>query len=324
MKTRLMLALPLVLTAMLAAPHVVRAQAYPSKPIRLVVPYAAGGGTDFVGRAIADKLSAAFGQAIVVDNRAGANGVIGSEIVAKAVADGYTLLIGAAGTLVVAPHLGTLPFDPQKDLAPVTNLATSPFLVAVNPMVAADTIAELIALAKASPGKLSFGSSGTGGAPHLATELFKSLAGVAMLHVPYKGLSPALTDLLGGQIQVLFIDIGLAIPHVKSGKIKALAVTGTSRSNVLPEVPTVAESGVPGYDGRTWYGLFAPAGTPAAIIEKLTAEAVKALASADLKAKFTTQGLDSAGGTPQQFATFIRDESRKWAKVIKDANIKLE
>ena len=324
MKTRLMLALPLVLTAMLAAPHVVRAQAYPSKPIRLVVPYAAGGGTDFVGRAIADKLSAAFGQAIVVDNRAGANGVIGSEIVAKAVADGYTLLIGAAGTLVVAPHLGTLPFDPQKDLAPVTNLATSPFLVAVNPMVAADTIAELIALAKASPGKLSFGSSGTGGAPHLATELFKSLAGVAMLHVPYKGLSPALTDLLGGQIQVLFIDIGLAIPYVKSGKIKALAVTGTSRSNVLPEVPTVAESGVPGYDGRTWYGLFAPAGTPAAIIEKLTAEAVKALASADLKAKFTTQGLDSAGGTPQQFATFIRDESRKWAKVIKDANIKLE
>ena len=267
MKTRLMLALPLVLTAMLAAPHVVRAQAYPSKPIRLVVPYAAGGGTDFVGRAIADKLSAAFGQAIVVDNRAGANGVIGSEIVAKAVADGYTLLIGAAGTLVVAPHLGTLPFDPQKDLAPVTNLATSPFLVAVNPMVAADTIAELIALAKASPGKLSFGSSGTGGAPHLATELFKSLAGVAMLHVPYKGLSPALTDLLGGQIQVLFIDIGLAIPYVKSGKIKALAVTGTSRSNVLPEVPTVAESGVPGYDGRTWYGLFAPAGTPAAIIE---------------------------------------------------------
>ena len=324
MKTRLMLALALVLTAMLAAPHVVRAQAYPSKPIRLVVPYAAGGGTDFVGRAIADKLSAAFGQAIVVDNRAGANGVIGSEIVAKAVADGYTLLIGAAGTLVVAPHLGTLPFDPQKDLAPVTNLATSPFLVAVNPMVAADTIAELIALAKASPGKLSFGSSGTGGAPHLATELFKSLAGVAMLHVPYKGLSPALTDLLGGQIQVLFIDIGLAIPYVKSGKIKALAVTGTSRSNVLPEVPTVAESGVPGYDGRTWYGLFAPAGTPAAIIEKLTAEAVKALASADLKAKFTTQGLDSAGGTPQQFATFIRDESRKWAKVIKDANIKLE
>ena len=310
------------LAILLAQPG--QAQDYPSKPVRLVVPYSAGGGTDFVARTVAERLTASLGQPIVVDNRAGANGATGSDIVAKAAPDGYTLLIGAAGTLVVAPHLGPLPFDPAKDLVPITNLGTSAFIVAVNPDVPVKTLADLIALAKSQPGKLNYGSSGTGGSPHLATELFQSMAGVQMVHVPYKGLSLAITDLLGDHIQVLFMDVGLAVPFVKDGKVLALAITGSKRSAVLPNVPTVAEAGVPGYDARTWYGLLAPAGTPRPIVDRLAAEANKALDSPGMRAKLATQGLEAAGGTPEQFASFIRSESAKWAQVIKNANIKIQ
>ena len=204
------------------------AQNYPNHPIRMVVPYAAGGGTDFVARADSDKLSTALGQPIVIDNKAGANGSLGSDAVAKAAPDGYTLLTGAAGTMVVAPHLGPLPFDPTKDLAPITALGTSAFIVAVNPDVPAKTLAELIALAKAQPGKINFGSSGTGGSPHLAAELFQAMAKVQMVHVPYRGLSLAITDLLGGHIQVLFVDVGLAVPYIKDGKMRPLAITSSN------------------------------------------------------------------------------------------------
>jgi tripartite-type tricarboxylate transporter receptor subunit TctC len=322
------LSLPALMTSALlawssvAAP--VQAQEYPVRPIRMVVPYAAGGGTDFVARAVSERLAASLDQPVVIDNRAGANGATGSDIVAKATPDGYTLLVGAAGTLVVAPHLGRLPFDPTKDLVPITNLGTSAFIVAVNPSLPVKTLAELVAFAKSQPGKVNYGSSGTGGSPHLATELFMSMAGVQMTHVPYKGLSLAITDLLGGHIQVLFVDVGLAVPFVKADKVRALAITGARRSEVLPTVPTVAEAGVPGYDARTWYGLFAPAGTPQPIVDKLAAAANNALESADMKAKLASQGLEAAGGTPVQFASFMRSESAKWAQVIKNANIKIE
>jgi tripartite-type tricarboxylate transporter receptor subunit TctC len=301
-----------------------QAQDYPSRPIHMVVPYAAGGGTDFVARAVSDKLSTSLGQPVVIENKAGANGALGSDAVAKAAPDGYTLLTGAAGTMVVAPHLGPLPFNPAKDLAPITALGTSAFVVAVNPDVAAKTLPELIALAKEQPGKINFGSSGTGGSPHLAAELFQSMANVKMVHVPYKGLSLAITDLLGGHIQVLFADVGLAVPFIKDGKMRALAITSSNRSPLLPDVPTVSEAGVPGYDARTWYGLFAPAGTPRAIVERLAAAANKALESDDLRAKLATQGLEAAGGTPAQFATFMRSESSKWERVIRQANIKIQ
>jgi tripartite-type tricarboxylate transporter receptor subunit TctC len=300
------------------------AQAYPAKPIRLVVTFAAGGGTDLAARTVVPKLSEALGQPIVVENRAGANGALGADAVAKSPPDGYTLVVGAAGTMVVAPHLSKLPFDPVKDFVPVSLLATSPFVVTVHPSVKSESIRELIALAKAQPGKLSFGTSGTGGAPQLSTELFKSMAGVDMLHVPYKGLGPAITDLLGGQIQVIFADIGLVVSHLKAGKLRGLAVTSASRSAALPDLPTVAEAGVPGYAAGTWYGIFAPAGTPPAIVSKLSEEIRKALAQPEVRANYLAQGVDAAGNTPEQFAAFMRDESAKWGKVVRDAAIKLD
>lgn len=300
------------------------AQLYPAKPIRLIVTFATGGGTDLAARTVAPKISEALGQSIVIENRAGANGAVGADAVAKAPPDGYTLMVGAAGTLAVAPHLGKLPFDTFRDFAPISLLATSPFVVTVNPSVKAETMRELIALAKANPGKLTFGSSGTGGAPQLATELFKSMASIDMLHVPYKGLGPAIADLLGGQIQLIFADVGLVTAHLKGGKLRGLAVTGSNRSAAVPDLPTVAEAGVPGYAAGTWYGLFAPAGTPSAIVSRLSEETRKALAHPDVRASLAAQGVDPAGNTPEQFAAFVRDEHAKWGKVIRDAGIKAE
>ena len=301
------------------------AQQYPARPLRMVVTFAAGGGADFVARAVAPRLGEALGQPVVVDNRPGANGALGADIVAKSAPDGYTLLLGAAGTIVVAPHLGAkLPFDALKDFAPVSLVAISPFVVTINPSVRASSIKELIALAKSGAGKLNYGTSGTGGSPQLATELYKSMAGIAMTHVPYKGLAPALTDLIGGQIQVVFADVGLVKGHIAGGKLKGLAVTSAARSAAMPDLPTVAESGVPGYAAGTWYAIFAPAGTPPDIVARLSAEARKALELPDIKASFTAQGIEAAGGTPEQLAGFVREEFAKWGKVVKDAGIKAE
>jgi tripartite-type tricarboxylate transporter receptor subunit TctC len=318
--------LPGVLLAFVfALPDIAAAQAYPSKPLRMVVTFAAGGGADFVARAIAPKLGEALGQPVLVDNRPGANGALGADLVAKAAPDGYTLLLGAAGTMVVAPHLGAnMPFDPAKDLAPASLVAISPFVVTLNPSVQANSVRELIALAKAKPGKINYGTSGTGGSPQLATELFKSMAGVNMVHVPYKGLAPALTDLIGGQIQVVFADVGLVKGHIAGGKLKGLAVTSGARTSAMADLPTVAEAGVPGYAAGTWYGIFAPAGTPADIVSRLSAEIRKLLALADIKAAFVAQGVDPAGDTPEQFAAFMREESAKWGMVIRDAGIKAQ
>ena len=314
----------LVLLALLS-PGLAVAQAYPSKPLRMVVTFAAGGGADFVARALAPKLGDLLGQPVVVDNRPGANGALGADIVAKAAPDGYTLLLGAAGTMVVAPHLGAnMPFDTFKDLAPVSLVAISPFVVTLHPSVQANSIRELIALAKANPGKINYGTSGTGGSPQLATELFNSMAGVKLVHVPYKGLAPALTDLMGGQIQVVFADVGLVKGHIAGGKLKGLAVTSAVRTSVMPDMPTVAEAGVPGYAAGTWYGVLAPAGTPADIVSRLNAETRKALANADVRAAFASQGVDPAGDTAEQFAGFMREEFAKWGKVIREAGIKAQ
>ncbi len=310
---------------LLLMPCLAAAQSYPAKPLRMIVTFAAGGGADFAARAIAPKLSELLGQPVVVDNRPGANGALGADLVAKAAPDGYTLLLGAAGTLVVAPHLGAnMPFDPMKDLTPASLVAISPFVVTLNPSVQASSVRELIALAKASPGKINYGTSGTGGSPQLAAELFKSMTGVNMVHVPYKGLAPALTDLIGGQIQVVFADVGLVKGHIAGGKLKGLAVTSAARTSAMPELPTVAEAGVSGYAAGTWYGILAPAGTPAEIVSRISAETRKALALAELRAAFVAQGMEPVGDTPAQFAGYMRDESAKWGKVIREAGIKAQ
>ena len=315
----------LMWAALALGPTVAHAQAYPSKPVRLIVTFAAGGGTDLAARAVAPKLAEALGQPVVVENRAGANGAVGAEATAKSPADGYTLMVGAAGTLAVAPHLNAkLPFDPFKDFAPVSLLATSAFVVSVNPLVKAQSIRELVALAKASPGSLTFGSSGTSGAPQLAGELFKSQAGVNLLHVPYKGLGPAITDLLGGQIQVVFADVGLVTAHLKAGRLRGLAITSATRSSMLPDLPTVSESGVPGYAAGTWYGVFAPAGTPGAIVARLSDEVRRALALPEVRAALVVQGVEAAGNSPEQYAVFLREEYAKWGRVIAEAGIRAE
>ena len=306
------------------APHA-SAQPYPAKPIKIVVTFAAGGGADFVARVIAAKLQDSLGQSVVVENRAGAGGAIGAEFVAKSPPDGYTLLLGAAGTLTILPNLQEkVPFDSVKDFVPIALVGSSPFVLAVSPTVPANTVAELTALAKASPGKLNFGSSGNGGAPHLAGELYKSMAGIDIVHVPYKGLAPAITDLLGGQLQILFADVGLIAPHLKAGKLKALAVTGKERSSVLPELPTMIEAGVPGYQAGTWYGILAPVGTPGAIVTRLNADLLKIIATPEIKTQFAVQGIEPAGGRPDQFGALIRDDTARWGKLIKEASIKAE
>jgi tripartite-type tricarboxylate transporter receptor subunit TctC len=318
-----------LLVAALASPlaHVgsAFAQAWPAKPIRMIVTFAAGGGADFAARSVGPKLSEALGQQVVVENRAGGGGLIGNEAVAKAAPDGYTLLLGAAGPLTVAPHLyAKVPYDTLRDLVPVAHIASTPFVVTVGPNVPANTLAELTALAKATPGKLTYGSSGTGGAPHLAGELFTRTVGIKMVHAPYKGLAPAITDLLGGHIQVLFADTGLVLPHIKAGKLKALAVTGVQRSALLPDVPTVREAGVAGYQAGSWYGILVPAGTPASVISRVNADVRTALGNADLQKALATQGMEPAAMSPEQFAAMLREDYDKWGKLITEAGIKLE
>ena len=313
---RNLLAAALVLAAGGAA-----AQAYPSKPVKLIVGFAPGGGTDLVGRAIASKLADAMGQPFVVENKPGASGTLSADLVAKSPADGYTLLVSAAGILTIAPNFNKVTFDTFRDFEHVALVVTSPFVVVTNPTLGVKTLAEFNALAKAKPGTINFGSSGTGGAPHLSGELYKRLAGVNIVHVPYKGLAPALADLLGGQIQASFADVNLVLKHVEAGKLRALAVTGSKRFSVMPDVPTVSEAGVPGYRAETWYGLSAPAGTPPAIVARLYAEVRKAVDSPELQKQFVTQGLVPSTLTSAEYAALVREDYNKWAKVIAEANI---
>ena len=316
-----------VVTSLLLLPFalVATAQTYPSKSVRMVVPFAAGAGSnDIMARLIAQKLTETFGQQVVVDNRPGASGIIGTDIVAKAQPDGYTLLMMSL-TFTVNPSLfSKLPYDTIKDFIPVTMVASAPLMLVVNPSVPAKSVAEFIAYAKANPGKLNFGSGGPGTTPHLAGEMIKTMAGLQMTHIPYKGGAPALADLVGGQIQFMCENIPGTLPFAKAGKLRALAVTDLKRSPLLPELQTLDEAGLKGYQIVGWNGLFVPAGTPQPIVNRLNAEVVKALALPDVKDRLATLGADAVGDTPQHFAVFIKAEIPKWAKVVKDAGLKIE
>jgi tripartite-type tricarboxylate transporter receptor subunit TctC len=311
-------ALALALVASLATAPAWAQGSYPEKPIQLIVPQTAGGGADILARTIAVKLSQSLGKQVVVDNRAGAAGIIGTQAVAQAAPDGYTLLMGAISTHSMNPGLykKRLPYDPVKDFVPVSLVASAPLLVVVHPSVPAKSVQELIALAKAQPGKLNFSSAGSGNSTHLAGELFKLMAGVDMVHVPYKGATPAEIGLMGGQVSVMFSSILSALPHSKAGKMKALAVTSAARSSVAPHLPTVAESGLPGYDVNPWYGLFAPAGTPPEIVNKLSREVARIVQLPDVKERFATLGAEPVGNSPQEFKLFLDKEIDKWTKVI--------
>jgi len=301
------------------------AQSYPSRPIRLVVPFPAGGTTDILAREAAQKLTEVLGQAVVVDNRPGAAGNIGSDLVAKSAPDGYTLLMGTVGTHAINPSLySKMPYDHVKDFAPVVLVAGVPNVLVVNPTLPVNSVADLIKLAKDKPGQINFASSGSGTSIHLSGELFKTMAGVDMTHVPYKGSSPALTDLIGGQVQIMFDNLPSALPQIKGGRLRAIAVTSLKRAPVLPDIPTINESGLPGFEASSWFGVLAPAGTPAAIVARINTEVNKWLQSADAREKLLGQGAEAAGGSPEQFGNFIRAESEKWAKVVKFSGVKPE
>jgi tripartite-type tricarboxylate transporter receptor subunit TctC len=314
-----------VLSAGLLYTATICAQPYPAKPVRLVISYPPGGNTDLVGRALAQKMGESFGQQVVVDNRGGAGGVLGTMITAQAAPDGYTIMLGTSAGMVCNPLLSKkLTYDPVKDFAPVSMVVIVPQLLVINPQLPVKNVRELIALAKAKPGYLSAGSSGVGTPNHLGTELLKWLAGVDIVHIPYKGGGPAVTDLIGGQIQMGFSSVPAVLPHIKAGRLVALGVGSAKRSPALPNIPTIAEAGVPGYEYTTWYGIFAPARTPQPLVAKLNAEIVKAMESADIKDRFTALGGDPEPGTPQELRVYMANESAKWAKIIKAGNIRID
>ncbi len=325
MRLRLLAASFIVACTAVAAPAVYAQAAYPTKPIRIVVPFPAGGTTDILARAVAQKLTETNGQPVVVDNRPGAGGNIGAELVAKSPPDGYTLLMGTVGTHAINPSLyAKMPYDHQKDFAPVILVAGVPNVLVINPAVPANSVQDLIAYGKANPGKLNFASSGSGTSIHLAGELFKTMSGVQMTHVPYKGSAPALTDLMGGQVQIMFDNLPSALPQIKGGKLKALAVTSAQRASALPDVPTIAEAGLPGFEATSWFGLLAPAGTPKDVITKLNAEVAKWLATPEAREKLASQGAIAAGKTPEDFAQHIVAETAKWQKVVKESGAKVD
>ena len=298
--------------------------AYPSKPIKIVVPFAVGGIADTFSRAIGAKLAEAWGQPVVVENKAGAGGNIGADLVAKSPPDGYTLVMGNIGTHAVNQSLfKTMPFDTMRDFVPIAHVLDAEGLLVVHPSVTANTVPELIALARSQPGKMSYASGGLGTTSHLAGELFKSVAKVDIVHVPYKGNSPAITDLVGGQTQMIFATMPTVLPMVKAGRLRAIAVIGPQRSPALPDVPTVGES-LPGFEVSNWIGLFAPAGTPPEIVARLNAEVQKVMRSPEIAKRLETEGAKFIPTTPAQFADFQREEAAKWARAIRDANIKVE
>ncbi len=320
MKTRIALAaVALVFTAAAGA------QNYPAKPIRLIVPFAAGGTVDISARGIAPGLSELLGQNVIVDNRGGAGGIIGADLVAKAAPDGYTLLMGSNSTVSVAPSLYPKnPYHPIRDFAPISLVATTPFVLVAHPSVPAKTVKELIALAKSKSGRMTMASGGTGSSNHLVGELFQSLTGIKLTHVPYKGAAPAGVDLMAGQVDLLFDQLPTSVGPAKAGKFRALAVTSKARAAVLPDVPTMRESGVPNFEVINVTGVLAPAGTPADILEKLNAAMLKVLGQSTVKERFAAVALDARGGTPGEFAAFIKEDYARWTKVVKEANIKVE
>jgi tripartite-type tricarboxylate transporter receptor subunit TctC len=297
------------------------AQAYPVKPVRIVVPFAPGGGVDVTARILAQRLTDRVGQSFLVENRTGASGIIGTEYVAKSAPDGYTLLVGSQTTQAVVPAMYKVSYDTARDFAGVTVIATSPLLIVIHPSLPVRSVKELIALAKSRPGQLTFGAA-SGGTPHMAGELFKLVAGVDMLFVPYKGEGPAIADAMGGQISLVFSNLPVALPQARAGKLRGIAITSPQRVASASEFPTVAESGLPGYEAATWFGLLAPAATPRDVIAKLNAESVSALNVPEVKERMAAQGLFVVANTPEQFAAFLKTEIPRWAKVVKDARVK--
>ena len=307
------------------SPSLAHAQSYPNKTIRMIVPFPAGGATDIVARLVAQKLGDAIGQQVIVDNRGGAAGTIGSDLAAKSPPDGYTILIGTSSTHAIAQSLyAKLPYDSIKDFTPVVGIATATIVLSMHPSVPAKTVKELIALAKSKPDALSFASSGSGGVSHLVGEMFKAQAGVQMLHIPYKGDAPALADLVGGQVSLEFGTALSFLPYIQSGRLKALAVTSLRRSQVMPDVPTVAESGLKGFEALQWFGVFAPAGTRAEVVTRLNTEIVKILQTADMRERLTKLASEVMADTPEQFAAFQKAEIAKWARVVKDSGARID
>jgi len=325
MNLTIKLSLIILLAATLAAPVPATAQNYPSRPITLIVPYAAGGGNDVMARTAAEKMSKTLGQQIVIENRGGAGGSIATRQIAKAEADGYTLGLGGTGTLAINPTLyANVGYDPRKDFAPVGLIATSALVVCVHPSLPVRSIPDLIALAKKEPGKLNYASAGTGSGIHLGTEYFATMAGVKLTHIPYKGSAPALTDLIGGHVAMYFSSLPPAVALVKEGKVRALAVTSANRSPIFPDLPTVAEAALPGYEAVLHYGIVAPAGTPRPIIEKLSAALRAAVMSDDLKARLAQDGAEPLASTPAEYAADIDREETKWSQIVKKSGAKAE
>ncbi len=300
------------------------AQNYPVKSVRVIAPFPPGGGTDLFARAVAQKLSVVFGQQVVVDNRSGAGGMIGSDMVARAAPDGHTLLITSSSSHSIAPHLTRKPlYDPLRDFAPVIIIASAPNLLVVHPSLPARTVKELINLAKARPGAINYASNGSGTLSHLTGELFKLQTGTSLVHIPYKGGPPALIDLVAGQVSVLFTAIPTAISQVRAGKLRAVAVTGLKRVDAVKELPTVAET-LPGFESSQWWGMFAPAATPAEIIDKLNGEVARIIGEAEVKARFTNEGAAAIGGSSRDFADYLKADFEKWGRVVKEAGVRPE
>ena len=324
-RTALSVLLPLALTAALPGTASAQADSYPAKPIRIVVPFPAGGATDIAAREIAAKMSANWKQPVTVENRAGAGGNVGSDVVAKSAPDGYTLIMGVTGSHAINISLyAKMPYHPVNDFEAITQVAVVPNVVVVHPSVPANTLSEFIALAKKQPGKYDYASLGSGTAAHLGMEMLKTAAGVYMVHIPYRGSAPAVADLIGGQVQVMMDGLPSALPHVKTGRLRALAVTSAKRSPAAPDLPTIAESGYPGFYADAWSGLFAPKGTPKAIVDKLAAESARILALPDVRERFAALGAEPVGSTPQAFAQHVQREIEKWAKVVKQSGAKAD
>jgi tripartite-type tricarboxylate transporter receptor subunit TctC len=317
--------LVVVAAAMAACANVAWSQAYPTKPVRVVIPFPPGQATDVIGRLVSQKLGESLGKQFVIDNKPGANGVIGIENVVQSGADGYTLLVTGSGTLVINPSLYTkLSYDPPRDLAPIALLGLLPLVLVSHPSLAAPSISQLVTLAKSKPGSLSYASSGPGSAQHLAMELFKWRTGTDIVHVPYKGSAPAVTDLIGGQIPLMFDTIASSLPFINDGRLRALAVGLGNRSVVLPNVPTMDEAGIKGFQVAGWAGMLAPAKTPPAIIQQLNTEVLRILSQPETKDKMVSLGLEPAASTPEEFAAFIKSETAKWAQAVKLAKVKLD
>ena len=315
----------LVFSVLLALPATAAAADFPSKPAKIIVAFPPGAATDIVGRILAQKLTEMWGQSVIVDNRAGASGTIGTDVVAKSPADGYTMLLGTLGNLAANPSLyRNLPFDMGRDFIPVSLVVMVNFVMVAHPALPVKTVKELIALAKAKPGELNYSSSGAGGLPHLAGELFKSMAGVNVLHISYKGSVPSFTDLLGGRISYSIDNLPLALPYIKSGRLRALAVVGPRRQPMLPDVPTMVEAGIPGYELTNWFGLMLPAGTPRDVVQRINADVAKVLKMPDVRERLLGMAAEPVGSTPEQFSVFLKSETEKWAKVIKDGGITAE